>query len=137
MFDSPSQNHRQEQTGQKGSLPDADYNLHCKALGGPDWKLNYFKSSCAIRLEDHTCKTSTCPRYVGKPQKKAAANPVIVKKNGRPKTNADQVCVCCNGETRTRTGKKPVMKAHKLCSICYSFHHHKGTMDQWRQEAKT
>jgi hypothetical protein len=106
--------------------------------------------SCESRLnsKDKSAKCSygpDCPRFVGekvdkveKVEKAVVTKTVINKNLGRPRTNMHEICQCCDGKARTRTGKEPVMKAHRLCSVCYSFHRQKKTMDQWRnKEAKT
>jgi hypothetical protein len=124
MFDQPSYNSLQDQTGSNGALPDAEYNLYCPANGGPDWKLNYFKASCAIRLEKHSCKTGDCPRFVGeKPKKVAGGSQEHHKKPRREPARRIHKCLCCS--------KEKFIQGRGLCRPCYNFHSVRGILDNY------
>jgi hypothetical protein len=121
MFDQPSYNSLQDKTGSNGALKDAQYNLHCPANGGPEWKLNYFKSSCAIRLEDHTCKNKKCKRF--KLANTGKSSTVIQGETKRPPTNKKHKCICC--------GKIGRYNGRGLIQKCYDRNKRAGTLDKF------
>jgi hypothetical protein len=123
MFDQPSYNSLQDKTGSNGALPDAEYNLYCKAIPGPDYKLNYYKASCAVRLEKHSCQSCDCPRFAGEKPKVVGGSQEHHKKPRRRPAPRIHKCLCCS--------KEKFIQGRGLCRPCYNFHSVRGILDNY------
>jgi hypothetical protein len=123
MFDRTSYNSIQDSTGSNGSLPDQQYNIHCKAIGGPDWRLNYLAESCETRLKAKVKRLACsfgdgCPRF--RPTVATISKPVRKRKRG-PKEN--HKCFCC--------GKVGTHQSRGLITTCYDRHKWAKTLDKY------
>ena len=59
-------NSNQDATGSNGALSEKTYDVHCHEISGGryTYMMNYYKSSCAVRMENGTCtKPGECPRF--------------------------------------------------------------------------
>jgi hypothetical protein len=139
MFDRPSYNHIQESTGANGSLPDAEHDINCPALGQPEYKLNYLSTACESRLVTKVrgaeCTFGKdCPRFKGPDPKKriyVSREHDKEEKPGRKAPTNVQECMSCH-ETKQ-------IKAIRLCNLCYAHNHHAGTLEnfaKYRQRVK-
>jgi hypothetical protein len=118
-----SYNETTERTGANGCLPDSGYNIHCPAIPGPEYKMNYFSSSCAIRLEAKSpCKEITCKRH-DKHNPAGLPNKVVKEEEKRHKTNQKHKCVCC--------GEIGIFKGRGLIRKCYDRHKRGKTLDNF------
>ena len=118
-----------ERTGQGGSIHDAAHDINCPAFGEPEYKLNYYATSCDLRLEAGTCEQGYCPRYKGnQPTGRTANRPITADFKtfvpGSPeKVVAGQECRCCNRVKKIR--------GRGLCNSCYSHHYYRNTLDKF------
>ena len=116
----------QESTGNTGCMPETEKDIHCAGIPGPEYKLNYYASSCRGRLINKTCESYNCPRFVGEVKViRGRKQRVNVKKLGRPGIGGKQVCVAPD------CGEVKKIKARGLCIACYCHHDNKGTLKQF------
>ena len=112
-------NFSQEITGYKGSLPDSEKDIFCKEQGGPDYKMNYWKSSCKERQAQNTCKRVNCHRFTAPIPTKEQLRAAVKSNEGRIK------CACCG-----QLGKN---EGRQLISACYKRHKNAGTLEQFKK----
>ncbi len=113
-------NQTQDSTGATGCLPQNEYDIYCSAILGPEYKMNYLASSCAIRIKDKTCTEYDCKRYVGT----VAARKIKVPPRPRPRGQIERTCVDC--------GELSIIKGRELCNKCYGKHKYHGTLDNYK-----
>jgi len=113
-------NQTQDSTGATGCLPQNEYDIHCHAIPGPEYKLNYLASSCNIRIEDKTCTEYECKRYAG--ERKVSKSKITPRK--RPKGKVKRTCVGC--------GELSFIKGRGLCGKCYKRNEYRGTLDNYK-----
>jgi len=118
------ENADQESTGFSGCIPETEKDIHCAAIPGPDYKLNYYVARCRQRLAEKTCESYGCNRFVGEVKViRGRKQRVITKKIGRPGIGGKKECVACEDVKR--------IKARDLCHSCYRYHDHRGTLKQF------
>lgn len=49
----------------RGDLPKKENEIYCALLGGPDYKPNYLRSSCRVRLRMGSCTVKGCEHREG------------------------------------------------------------------------
>lgn len=119
-------NHCQEQYGRNGSLPDADKDIFCPDMGGPDYKPNHYTIGCEEMQKARTCKNTKCSRFKGeKPTWREYR-----KACGDFSDNFVRLvnCLSC-GKLRQNHGRG-------LCKTCHQFHTEAGTLKQFKLKAE-
>ena len=90
-------NQGQETTGSNGCLPERMPDLCCPAMQNneyPDYRPNYYKSSCEIRLAAKTCKNHTCEHFTGAIPTPAQYGAAAVTLEDKRDRNVNCACGC-------------------------------------------
>jgi len=128
-----SANSMQPSTGQHGLLQDTEYDCYCMAMTGPVYKLNYFKSSCTLRLEHENCFIgNACEYFKGdEPLRNAYQRGKLnaIHNLKRKPTERNRTCVKC--------GCDAWIKARNLCSSCYVAVARDGNLDDYPRARKS
>lgn len=110
----------QPQTGQNGSLPESQYNIHCIAIPGPDYKLNYYTASCAERQSAGTCISDECKYF------KSAEVPARHNKHSISIVSSRTKMIKC-----VSCGKMSENHGRQLCKTCHTKNSRAGTLSNY------